>query len=106
MSTQLEDQSRSQSLRYPCPAGNEIAQRLAQYVHFMRNHSGTQAPFALFLSIEETESKPFTSKFLLCFQNQLAKIKRQEQYKTLTYKDDKLQQYIYRKTATGDYNIV
>ena len=28
-------------------------------VHFMRNQC-TQAPFALFLSIEETESKPFT----------------------------------------------
>ena len=67
-------------------------------VHFMRNDACTQVPFALFLSIEETESKPFTSKFLLWFQNQLAKIKRQEQYKTLTYKDDKLQQHIYRKT--------
>ena len=29
-------------------------------VHFMRNHACAQAPFALFLSIEETESKPFT----------------------------------------------
>ena len=28
--------------------------------HFMRNHACAQAPFALFLPIKETESKPFT----------------------------------------------
>ena len=97
MSTQLQDQSRSQSPRYPCPAGNEIAQRLAQFTSCAMKHAH-KSHLPYFSRSKKRSRNHSLSKFLLWFQNQLAKIKRQEQYKTLTYKDDKLQQHIYRKT--------
>ena len=51
----------------------------------MRNQC-IQAPFALFLSIKETESKPFTFQTFAIVPKLTGQlIKLQEQYNTLTY---------------------
>ena len=52
-------------------------------VHFMRNHACAKISFDLFLSIEETEAKPFTFQIFAMVPKLTAKIKRQEQYKIL-----------------------